>query len=230
MKLQKIIFIVSVLFSLLHITFSQDTSNSNLFASIFPANCEFVNQHVDFLIDELEKHPSSKGFIVINWQQSKTDKLSRIGFIYEDIMSLEIKRRNFDTNRLKIIRSNKDKLKLDFYLVPNEKDKPDFYETVWDLSIPSKPIIFDDGLGGQLCSETLYQLNTFAELLNSNPKAKGKFVVRATKKVDFQKEVKVLLDEIRKVGIDVNRIRFVYIKDNSIIYPDSRLWLLPKAN
>ena len=138
MKLQKIFFTFTFIFSLSSVTFSQESSNLKL-AAIYPHNCEFVNQHVDFLIEELEKHPNSKGFIVINWQPIKTNKLNRIGFIYEDIMSLEIKRKNFNKSRLKILRSNKDKLQIDFYLISNEDDKPNFYEIAWDLSIPQKP-------------------------------------------------------------------------------------------
>ena len=44
---------------------------------------------------------------------------------------------------------------------------------------------------------------------------------------NFLKEKERIINEINKVGIPLNRFRFFFRKDNSTIYPYSKLWLVP---
>jgi hypothetical protein len=85
--------------------------------------------------------------------------------------------------------------------------------------------MFDDGMGGQLCSETPFRLNTFSEVLEANQKAQGHFVIYADSIKGFSKEKKRLINEINKAGIALNRFRFFFRKDIS----HTELWLIPKG-
>ena len=107
---------------------------------------------------------------------------------------------------------------------------PNFNEAVWDLSMPRKPILFAEENGIQLCSETPFQLNTFSEFLTANPNSGGRFIIHAESFKDFQKEKERLITEIKKTNISLNRIRFLFKKDESVLpdYQYSELWLFPK--
>ncbi len=228
MKLWKSICTSLILLICIQFCFGQMKSNPDLLASIYPYNCEYVLQYVDLLIDGLEKSPSSIGYIVINRQRQKSKQFNQGGFYYEDIISLQIKRRNSDKNRLKIIRSESEKMKIDFYIASDESSKLNFTEAKWDLYIPSKPILFDEGYGGQLCEETLFRLNTFSEILTAHSNARGHFVIYAESFKDFPKEKESIMNEIIKAGIPVNRFKFFFRRDNSTLYPYAKLWLIPK--
>jgi hypothetical protein len=183
------------------------------------------------LVDELEKNPNSTGYIVINWQSKKSNQFNfeRLGgFFYEDIISLQIKRRNFNRTRLKVIRSDGNKFKIDFLLNSNNLAKPNFVETKWDLSISSKPKLFDKGESAQLCEETFLRLNTFSEFLAANPNTYGHFVIYAESSKDFPKEKQRITKEILKAGIPVNRTKFFFIENNLTISPYAEVWLVPK--
>lgn len=226
MKLKEIIFINLILFIFFQFCFSQE-SKPKLFDSIFPNNCETVQIATYYLIDELEKNLNSVGYIVIYRKQEKSKELNFWGYYHQDIITLQIKARNFDPNRLKIIRAESDENKIDFYIASDKLNKPDFTEAKWNLNIPSKPIMFDDGTGGQLCAETPFRLNTFSEILKANKDAEGYFVIYADSMKDFPKEKKRITNEIVKFGITIKAIKFFFRKDNSTIYPYAKLWLVP---
>jgi hypothetical protein len=227
-KLKEIIFTCLILFIGSQFCFSQEKSKPNLFASIFPHNCEYVLQHVDFLTEELEKNPNSIGYIVINRKREKSKRFNLAGFFYQDIISLHIKNRDYNQNRLRIIRGESEKVKIDFYIASDESNKPNSTEAKWNLYIPSKPILFNEGYGGQLCAETFYNLNTFSEILAAFPTARGHFVIYAESFKEFPKEKENITNEIIKIGIPLNRFKFFFEKDNNTLHPHSKLWLVPR--
>jgi hypothetical protein len=226
MKLKEIICTNLILLIGFQLCFSQE-SKPRLFDSIFPNNCETVQIATYHLIDELEKNLNSVGYIVIYRKQEKSKELNFRGYYHQDIITLQIKARNFNPNRLRIIRAESDENKIDFFIASDKSKKPDVTEAKWNLNIPSKPIMFDDGTGGQLCAETPFRLNTFSEVLKTNKKAQGHFVIYADSIKDFPKEKKRITNEIMKFGIPLKAIKFFFRKDNATIYPYAKLWLVP---
>ena len=231
MKTSKFIFLFLFFLTLSQIFYGQEKSEPNLIASINGSGCEHINQYVDELIYELEKNPASTGYIVISQEPKKPKELNLRPFIYQDFMSVHIKQRKIDQSRLKFIRSNGSKFKVDFFLMPIGAVAPNFNEAIWDLSIPSKPGFFAEENGIQLCDETPLQLNAFSEFLNANPNSGGRFIVHAESLKDFRKEKARLTIEIKKAHISPIRIKFIYKKDKYVL-PDhsySYLWLIPKS-
>jgi hypothetical protein len=232
MKFRKTIFIFAILFLSIRFSFAQRDFNENLLGSISPPwNCEYVLQHVDSLIEELEKNPASLGYIVIYRQQEKPEQFNQGGFYHEDLISLHLrsKRLNIDPNRIRIVRGESEKYKIDFLITQNKSGETSIKEAKWSLNIPSKPVLFDEGDGGQLCNETPFRLNTFAEILTAHPKARGHFVIYGASIKDFPKAKQSLVGDIEKVGIPLNRFKFFFKKDNSVIYPHVKLWLIPNG-
>jgi hypothetical protein len=227
MKLKEIIFTSLILFIGFQFCFSQEPQPKLFDSLFFPANCENVVISTYHLIDELEKNPKSVGYIIIYRKQTKSKELNFSGYYQQDIITLEIKKRNFNPNSIRIIRAASAENKIDFYIASDKSEKPNFTETKWNLDIPSKPIMFDDGMGGQLCAETPFRLNTFSEILEANKKAQGHFVIYADSIKDFTKEKKRITNEIVKFGIPLKAIKFFFRKDNSTIYPYAKLWFVP---
>lgn len=227
MKLKEIIFTNLILLIVFQFSFSQELEPKLFDFLFFPTNCENVQISTYHLIDELEKNPNSIGYIVIYRKQTKSKKLNFSGYYQQDIITIQIKGRNFNPNRLRIIRAESDENKIEFFTASDKLKKPNFTEAKWNLDIPSKPIMFDDGMGGQLCNETPYRLNTFSEILEANKKAQGHFVIYADSIKNFSKEKKGITNELMKFGIPLNRIKFFFRKDNSTIYPYAKLWLVP---
>jgi hypothetical protein len=231
MKLKEIIFTYLILFIGFQFCFSQEKSKPLLLESVVPSNCEFTELATLHLIDELEKNPTSIGYIIISQKRLKSREFNLWGFYHQDIISIQIKEKNFNPNRLQIIRAESKEYKIDFYIASDVSNKPDFTEAKWDLNIPSKTIMFHDGSGGGsgdgLCKETLFQLNAFSEILTANPTARGHFVIYADSIKNFPKEKERLTNEITKVGIPLNRFKFFFRRDNSTIDPHSKLWLVP---
>jgi len=231
MKLKRFILIYFLLSIAIQICFGQVESKPRLLNSIEPHNCEYVLQHVEFLMEEVSKNPNSIGYIIINWRPKSANEFNfgrLAGFRYEDIISVHLRDKVFDQNRIKIIRSDSDKLKIDFLISSDKSIEPSYLKTNWDLSIPQKAIIFDEGYGSQLCAETYFNLKVFSEFLTAHPNARGHIVSYADSIKDFPKEKERIISEINKVGIPLNRFRFFFRKDNSTIYPYSKLWLVPK--
>jgi hypothetical protein len=231
MKLKRIILIYFLLFITIQICFGQVETKPQLLDSFEPRNCESVLQRVEYLIEDVSKNPNSIGYIIINWRPKKANEFNfegrLAGFYYEDVISVHLQNKVFDQNRIRIIRSDSDKLKIDFLITPDKSVEPSYVKTNWDLSIPKKAMIFDEGYGGQLCAETYFNLKVFSEFLTANPPARGHFVIYADSIKDFPKEKERIINEITKVGIPLNRFRFFFRKDNSTIHPYSKLWLVP---
>lgn len=220
MKLRRCLFAFLISLAAFQFCFSQEKLKAVLFNEDNNLNCEILLASMDVFYSELINEPTAKGFVVIyGKKEAAREKLG-----YELYINGSIKFRNFDGRRITVIRgAETENLKLQYWKVSVDAEKPAFTEVEWDFVFPlkTKPFIFHN-YNENICSSVYFE-KAYFEYLNANPDSKGHIAIYAKSLKIYQKEkseIQNLLSEIPK-----NRLRFFYIKSD---YSNVEFWLVPR--
>lgn len=235
MKSKTIPLILIVLFASFQIFFGQEKPKAKLVDEFRKITSEDFGARLDILFSELTQKPNSTAYVVIH-NGKVLDNRER--FRFEQLAKGYIKNARFDEKRIYIIRAKDlDEVKIEFWVVPEGAEKPSFTQVKWDSALPpnAKPYIFTttDWSERVLNPAAEYlDLNLFSEYLETNPTARGHFVVKARTKEEFRKEQTNITNLlVEKYKINSKRLKFFYIRENKPLldsYPDVEVWLVPQ--
>ena len=208
MKLQKVFSVLIILFASFEFCFGQEKPKAQLIDEFPNESCDPFLLRIDNFFVELQNNPDSQGYAIIFG--AKEDLRRKAG--YELLIKDAIAIRNFDKNRIILVRGEEAKhFRIQFWRVPSGSEKPDFKETKWDFVFPpqTKPFKFYDDSTDGICPPAPFE-TVYAEYLNANSQSRGHIVVytKSLKKYNkFKKAVQNLLK-----GIPINRLRFFHVK------------------
>ena len=225
MKLQNFFLIFAVLFSF-QICFGQEKSKAELYLDMGYNPCDTTKGFIDGLYAELGYDSKLKALIVIYGEQN--DPLRN--YKYESLMKDIIANfRKYDIGRVSFVRAKSEKnLRVQFWLIPSEAEKPTFSEENWDYILPvaTKPFTFyQDNWRAEWC-ETTFDAELYSKLLLNNPNLRGNIVIREKSVAEFRQIRKKLSDELTKnYRVPLNRLKFSYAKSNKTKLVE--YWLVP---
>lgn len=222
-SISKCCFILIFSFTL---TYAQEKPSAVLIDKFGILGCEDIWQRQDFFFTELQKSLNSIGYIVIYGKKDAT----RQNLAREKLVTGIIGFRNFDKERLIIVRGKESEdPHTEFWLVPAGADKPNFDEAKWNLTFSKsqKPFIYYASKGDFNPCPGAGNMKIYSEYLTENPQARANVVIYAKSKAKFQKEKKILSNElIKNYKIPPKRIKFFFEKEISD-YENYELWLVP---
>jgi hypothetical protein len=196
-------------------------------------NCEDVFARLDSFYNELNNNPSSMGAIIV---YSEAPSYSSGGRRQKQIRN-HIKMRNFDLSRITFINGSLMKdAKTEFWFVPPGASLPSVKEGTTsavipkDESEPDTPYLYAaeymDGIPG--CDGNLYDIAAFAEVLNGEPRSKGRLVISEPSAPTFARKRAELYSELKKNGVSANRLTAVFKKVRPMRALESvELWVVP---
>lgn len=221
MKSQKIIILLIFVFVCFQIHPSQGVPKAELIDNFSRISCDDFLMRLDVFYGELLNDPTSQGYVVIYGDNADL----RIKLVYELWTGGSIRFRNFDVNRIKIIRGIETReLNIQLWKIPAGGEKTDFKEAGWDFTFApkTKPYIFYDEFNDQICSSVPFE-KVYAEYLNANPNAFGHIVIYGKSRRNYQRqknETQILLKDAPQ-----NRLRFFQIRDER---ENVEYWLVPR--
>lgn len=196
--------------------------------------CEDLSARLDVFISDLESDPNSTGFIVIYGEKRK----QRGNQTNESWIKGIFRNRGFPNDRFLIVRGElRDKLKIQFWMIPAGAKPPQIEAAKWNFRLPknTKPYVFPKiDLRDQLCPYAEYMsLDNLSEYLDDNPGSRTNIVIQERNTARF-KEEKARISEklVKKYGIDIKRLRYFFVQDTNrenddYYYPQVEVWLLP---
>ena len=227
MKLRKLFFTLLLLLAAFQVYTGQEIPKAELVDEFGEVTCEELIARQDNLINLLENDPTSIGYAVI---YGKKDNLRAV-WRNKRFLDGQTEFRRFDEQRLIIIRGKEaEQLRIQFWKVPVDAEKPDFGEIAWDFSLSKfkKPFIFSSTDWEVNPCPIGLQLKTYSNYLTANANARGNIVIFAKTKKEFQKDKKKLSDKLtNEYKVPLNQLRFFY-KKTKTNYTYHEFWLVPK--
>jgi hypothetical protein len=198
------------------------------------AACEYGNARLDSFFAELNNNPESQGYIVIYATPERVGAAGNREQLARNFMRF----RNFDPSRITFVRGPYRKNAItQFWRVPPGSAAPDLLPA--DAAAPpeaspktdsSKPYIFatrySDGLPE--CQVPMYDLKAYAEVLNSEPRSRGRVVIAESSRANFNREMRETQAELTAHGVAKPRITYTYkyVRPNRAM-ESTELWILP---
>ena len=199
--------------------------------STVAVQCEEGNARLDSFFAALSNNPSDQGVIVIYG----SPKSSRAAWRREQLIRNFIRIRRFDPMRITFVRgASRDDAVTQFWRVPPGAPVPEVppadAETPQPAGPPKKPYLYateySDGLGE--CSVPMYDLETYAAVLNIEPRSRGRIVIGQPSKAAFAEKQREIAAELAKHGVAKVRITFIYkyVRPNRAL-ETTELWVVP---
>jgi hypothetical protein len=198
------------------------------------AACEYGNARLDSFFAELNNNPESQAYIVIYATPERVGAAGNREQLARNFMRF----RNFDPSRITFVRGPYRKNAItQFWRVPPGSAAPDLLPA--DAAAPpeaspktdsSKPYIFatrySDGLPE--CQVPMYDLKAYAEVLNSEPRSRGRVVIAESSRANFNREMRETQAELTAHGVAKPRITYTYkyVRPNRAM-ESTELWILP---
>jgi hypothetical protein len=191
-------------------------------------NCEEGLARLDAFLTELHNDPGASGVIAV-YGDTAAKGAGRI-------RELQLRRythfRNFDLTRLIfILGAPRLSGTTQFWLVPPGAEQPAIEPApVFTEPRPKLPYMhsarYVDGLPE--CDASGYDVDDYARLLNVEPKARARIVIRESSRPNFNRELKELTAALTKNGISRNRIVAIYkyVRPNRLL-EGTELWVIP---
>lgn len=228
MKLQKIFFILLILFVSLQICFGQEKPKAELIDEFGKISCEEYWARLDNLFTLLHSKPTLTGYIILYGEKNSLYTNLR----YERITDGIVRFGNRERSRLVIIRgAEKENIHVQFWKVPAGAENPPFLAGETDLTVKqNKPFILGGySAGGGICP-TNTSVKLFADYLSANPNMRAHIVITDKPTKNFIDSKKDLLNQlVNEHKISPDRLKFFYVKDKT--YPfefaDVEYWLIP---
>lgn len=226
MKLQKFFLVFAVLFSF-QICFGQEKSKAELYLDMGYNSCDTTKGFINDLYVELGNNPNLKALIVIYGEQNNPLKSYKYESLMKDIIANFLK---YDPDLVSFAHAKSEKnLRVEFWLIPSEAEKPTFSEENWDYILPvtTKPFTFyQDNWRAEWC-ETTFDAELYSKLLLNNQNLHGNIIIREKSVTEFRKIQKKLSDELNKnYQVPLNRLKFSYAKSNKTKLVE--YWLVPQ--
>lgn len=246
MKFIKIPLGLIILFTSFQFCLGQVEPKSILFGELFDQICsEILAYKLDYFLVELHKNPDAKGYVVFNGKTAQEGK----NLLYLEEPLKYIRFRGFDINRIVTVRGeNKDKMTMQFWIVPNGAKTPTVEKNLIKEKIDSTTrfdVAWADWHKWNNSEWTIYShsfvewgcemdlnMKAFAETLRSQSNLTGYLIVypkfgkgknQAKKVTDFA--VKELTQQHK---ISKERLKIIYGGNRN--EPQLELWLVPNGN
>lgn len=225
MKLQNFLLVFVVLFSF-QICFGQEKPKAELYLDMGYNSCDTTKGFIDGLYTQLGNDSNLKALIIIYGEQNNPLRNYNYESLIKDIIA---NFRKYDISRVSFAHAKSEKnLRIQFWLIPLEAEKPVYSEENWDYILPeiNKSFTFyQDNWRAEWC-ETTFDAELYSKLLLNNSNLRGNIVIREKSVAEFRKIRRKLSNELRKkYQVPLNRLNFSYAKSNKIKLVE--YWLAP---
>lgn len=225
MKLQRILFVWTILFASVPLYLGQEKPKAGLADKFGNIVCEDFSARTDALFQyHLWNDPTSTVYVVFYPAKNFSRKI----FEFERMIKRKLHLSKIDKTRLKIIRGVKrDSFEGEFWVVPSGADKPDFegeeqLETLPDLT---KPFIFDSAADEGVCPTFIPE--QYADLIKENADVRGHIVIFDSSKINRRETANYWLETFTKeLKVPRNRLKIFFAKDKN--FPYVEFWLVPR--
>jgi len=209
--------------------FSQEKPKAVLVDEFEMIGCEDLIARQDRLIYQLQNDPNSIAYAVIYGDKNNP----KFAWAVKSFLEGQTAFRKYDENKLIIVKAkDEDSLRVKFWKVPADAEKPDFEEVGWNYNLSSqkKPIRFySTEFADDVCPVGL-KLKEYSNYLKANENFRGHFVIFANSKKAFLNEKSEFLEVLKnKYEIPAKQIRFFFV-NKKVDYPYYELWLVPNKN
>ena len=192
-------------------------------------NCDSLQIYLYEFLQQINKSPNSKGYILMNGSKSKNAPFKK--YFWEMEMKTNLAFIGIDKDQINFLQGkDADVSKTQFWIVPEGADKPDFVESVWDYKFPSdvKPLIINkDSWIGEVCRAS-YNTNFYSKVLLANPDLKGHLVIYNKSINGFRKRENELLKElVNENKVSRKQLKFFYVKSKDA---DVEYWFVPSKS
>lgn len=187
---------------------SAQTAKAEMIDQVGRLNCDAFLARIDHFFYQMKNRPNSTGYAVIyRKKDSLFDGVYTERFLLDAISGWKL-----DRTRLTIVRGEeRDETELEFWLVPEGAEKPQFREAALDftMSPERKPFLLHGNVEDGVCPTYSLDLGHVSEFLTANPLSRINAAISSniTNK-EFRTLKAKLLSNARSSNIDPVRIRF----------------------